>query len=358
MEAERLGWEAWLVTHVVDNRTWFPFPPDRRILLGRRPPLRRRLANRALLRPGHVRRGERLLPGISSARATLVHAHFGWSGAEALPAARRLGLPLLVSFHGTDINVYPHTERGRREYAELFERVDRVTVVSELLAGKLRALGYDGPLDVVHMGVPVAEIPFRPAPPPAPPTRLLFVGRQVACKGLDVLLRAFASVRRRHTGLVLDVIGDGPLRGGSEALARELGIARQVTFHGAQSKAQVLKAMSRGHVLAMPSLTPPSGEAEGSPMVTKEALAVGLQVIATDTGGTPETIPPQLRDEIVPQNDARALAAGIESLLERRLDWEGRAQLGREWIEAQFDSQQLARRMASIYEEVTGPDGA
>lgn len=349
-ELDRLGWEAWVLTRALENRDWFPFPSDERILLGARPPLSRRVLNRALLRSPAERRAERLRPALAAVDPALVHAHFGWAGVDALPAARRLGLPLLVSFHGTDLTVYAHTERGRREYGPLLAGADAVTVVSRFLEGRVRALGYQGTVHIVPAGVRLDEIPFRAPPPAGRVTRLLFVGRHVPVKGLDVLLRALPAVFARRAGLVLDVIGDGPLRARHEALAANLGIAGRVTFHGAQPRARVLAALHDASALVVPSRTPADGAAEGLGRAALEALAAGRPVVATANGGTPETLPPAQRGELVPENDPGALAAAIESLLDRRGEWQRRARVGREWVESEFDNRRLALRTAALYE--------
>jgi colanic acid/amylovoran biosynthesis glycosyltransferase len=355
-EIDEQGWEGWIATREVKNRNWFPYPSDERILLGKRPSLRRRLANRASLRPAFERRAAWLQPSVAAVDPALIHAHFGWMGVDAVPVARTLRLPLVVSFHGTDLTVFPHTKRGRGEYPELFATANRVTVVSQFLKRKLHALGFHVPVDIIPMGVPVAEIPFRGATPESNPTRLLFVGRQVERKGLHVLLSALAQVRARNGEVVLGVIGDGPMADANRELVERLGLTSAVEFHGAEPRERVLEELRRAHVFVMPSLTPPDGEAEGSPTVTKEAMAVGVPIVATDNGGTVETIPPPYKHEIVPEGDSDALAASILSLLRRRDEWAERARVGREWVETQFDNRVLASRMVAIYEELA--DGA
>jgi glycosyltransferase involved in cell wall biosynthesis len=100
------------------------------------------------------------------------------------------------------------------------------------------------------------------------------------------------------------------------------------------------------------SRTPPDGEAEGSPVITKEALAVGVPIVATDNGGTAETIPPSYRHELVPEGDDAALAAAIEALVAEHDRWPDRVRIGRRWVEEQFDWAALAARLTAIYAEL------
>ena len=350
-DLERLGWSGWVLARSVEDRSLYPLPPEERILLGSRPPLGRRVAQRALMRSGAERRGAWWDEAIAAARPDLLHAHFGWAGVDALPAARSAGLPLVVTFHGTDLTVHPHTARGRREYAPMLAGLDQAIVVSRFLAHRLRAIGYDGPLEVVPTGVGLDRPPAH-REPRADGSTLLFVGRQVPVKGLDVLLRALPRLCAEEPRIVLEVIGDGAESARNQALARALGVSRHVSFRGAQPREQVRAALERADLLVVPSRTTGDGAAEGAGLVPKEAMAAGLPVVATDSGGLPETVPPEYRHELVPEGDHEALAARIAYVLQRRESWPLRAHAGREWVESQFDRERVARRTAAIYSEL------
>lgn len=351
-DLDRLGWHGWVFARSVENRSLYPFPPEERILLGSRPPLGRRVAQRALMRSGAQRRAAWWDESIAVVRPDLVHAHFGWAGVDALPAARHAGLPLVVTFHGTDLTAHPQTPRGRREYPDLLAHLDQAIVVSRFLEERLRAIGYDGPLEVVPTGVRLDQRPVRREPGAGAAPRLLFVGRQVPVKGLDVLLRALPGLCSQEPQLVLEVIGDGAESARNETLARELGIARHVNFRGSEPREQVATALERADLVVVPSRTTADGAAEGAGLVPKEAMAAGVPVVASDSGGLPETIPPGYRHELVPAGDHEALAARIAYVLERRESWPLRARAGREWVESQFDQVHVARRTAAIYAEL------
>jgi colanic acid/amylovoran biosynthesis glycosyltransferase len=351
-DLDRIGWSGWVLARSVENGSLYPLPREERILLGSRPPLGQRVAQRALMRSGAERRAAWWNEAIAAARPDLLHAHFGWAGVDALPAARSAGLPLVVTFHGTDLTVHPHTARGRREYAAMLAGLDQAIVVSRFLAGRLRAIGYHGPLEVVPTGVRLDRPQVRREPRADGSTRLLFVGRQVRVKGLDVLLRALPRLCADEPRLVLEVIGDGPERARNDALARKLGVRRHVSFRGAQPREQVLAALERADLLVVPSRTTADGAAEGAGLVPKEAMAAGLPVLATRSGGLPETMPPDYRHELVPEGDHEALAARIAYVLQRPESWPLRAHAGRRWVESQFDHERVARRTAAIYAEL------
>jgi colanic acid/amylovoran biosynthesis glycosyltransferase len=354
-EVDRLGWESWVVASSVKRRDLFRFPPDDRLLQALEPSRRKRIADVLALKSSADRRSSWLEPQIAAAKPSVVHAHFGWAGADARLAARRLGIPLVVTFRGTDLTVHPGFRRLYRDYHKLFRQVARAICISEFLAGRLRGFGYRGHIDIVPTGIRLDEFPFRGALAPSSEIRLLYVGRQIPCKGIDVLIRAFAVAARDDERLVLDIVGDGISRRENERLTDRLGLQRRIVFHGEQPRSGVLAALRRAHVFVMPSVTTESGQAEGLGNVQKEAMAVGLPVVATDNGGIPETIPPAHREELVAPGDPEALARQILAIVGAPESWTFRTSLARKWVADEFSWEPLARRLTAIYDEAAGP---
>lgn len=108
--------------------------------------------------------------------------------------------------------------------------------------------------------------------------RLLHVGRGVRTKGLRDLIRAVSHLKDVK-GLHLDVAGKGPEMPICEVLAKELGVAHLVTFHGQISRAGVDALYAQADVFAFPSFREPSGS------VIYEALSHGVPAIVADRGG-------------------------------------------------------------------------
>ncbi|MGI8781406.1 MAG: glycosyltransferase [Solirubrobacteraceae bacterium] len=355
-----LGCDSWLLANSVEHRPGTWAPPSDRTLVWRRPMSWR--AEELAPHRSAARRAGALRALLERVRPAVVHAHFGWSGADVWPACAAAGVPLVVTFHGSDATVYPDFRRRERwlpvnlrrdhRYAELVSFRPRVIAVSEFLAARLRALGFPGTIDIIPAGIRLEEFPYRP-PRTAPPSpRLIFVGRLVPRKGLDVLLRALRRLPPALDGVRLQVIGDGPSRPALEALAAQLGLSERVRFAGALERPQMVSHLREADVLVMASRTLANGEAEGSPVVTKEALAVGLPFVATDCGGTRETFPPELLDEIVPENDDEALAARLAAVLGDPGDWPRRSRLGRRFAEERFAWRTLAERSVAVYQEL------
>ncbi|MFH1078418.1 MAG: glycosyltransferase family 4 protein [Patescibacteria group bacterium] len=130
---------------------------------------------------------------------------------------------------------------------------------------------------------------------------ILFVGRLDADKGIDVLLRAWEALGEESSQLSL--VGDGERR--AEIEARKDG---RITVYGAQSHDHVMELMRSHGILVVPSLL-----IENQPTVILEGLAAGCRVIASDVGGSPETLGDAGR--IVPAGDVAALKNAIVEAL-------------------------------------------
>jgi glycosyltransferase involved in cell wall biosynthesis len=316
-------------------------------------PLVDRVAGRLAIARGHdpVREAaaRNYLAALSRTPPGLLHAHFGWTGADCVLAARKLSLPMLVSFHGTDLTVVPTHADWSTPFTRLVARADAVTVVSRFLEAKLRDTGYKGSVELIPAGVRLAAFPFTGGPLPGAAPRLLFVGRLIPSKGVDVLLAATHRVRAGGLAATLRVVGDGPSRTALEAAARGHGLGEAVTFAGMRSHAEVREELERADIAVVPSQVLTDGLEEGSPVICKEAQAVGVPVVATRVGGIPETLPPALRHELVVPGDGEALAAQILDVWQRRTEWPERARVQREWVAAEFSWERLARRLGEIY---------
>jgi glycosyltransferase involved in cell wall biosynthesis len=126
---------------------------------------------------------------------------------------------------------------------------------------------------------------FHPEPAQRPGERFLFVGRFVAEKGVDTLLRAVATCARIGSPVALDLVGAGPLEGAYRRLARQADIERWVTFRGPVRGAALAEAMRESLAVVVPSVW---DEAFG--IVAAEAISCGRLALASAVGGLPEVL--------------------------------------------------------------------
>jgi glycosyltransferase involved in cell wall biosynthesis len=147
---------------------------------------------------------------------------------------------------------------------------------------------------------------FAPGPPTTErPNDLAFLGRLVTEKGLDVLLRA---LRQLPAPVCLTIIGAGPEREATEALATQLAVRGRVTFAGPKRGAELVALLQQHKILVVPSrYDEPFG------VVALEAIACGCVVVGSSGGGLPEAI--GRCGATFPNGDADALAASVGQLL-------------------------------------------
>jgi glycosyltransferase involved in cell wall biosynthesis len=144
--------------------------------------------------------------------------------------------------------------------------------VSPLTEGRLRAIRHRGRTLASTIGVPVAAVRAAAAAAvPGPP--LVYAGRLIPEKRVDLLLRAVARLPRGH-GPLLTVVGDGPERETLRRLAAELGIGEAVAFRGfLATPEEVWRELGSARIAVQPS------RREGFGMFPLEAMAAGLPVV-------------------------------------------------------------------------------
>ncbi|MFM6851742.1 MAG: glycosyltransferase [Terrabacter sp.] len=256
---------------------------------------------------------------------THVHAHFATASSEvAVVAAALAGVTCSVTAHAKDI--YHHDNAPH--LARRLSGVDTVVTVSghnvAHLAAVVREDGIRASVRHVANGVALGAVAD-----PAASTSLLCVARLVPKKGVDLLVRAAAVVTERHPGLVVDVIGDGPLRAELTALADSLGLGDRVRFHGAATGDEVQAAFGRCRAFVLPCRIDADGDRDGMPTVLVEALARAVPVVSTDVVGIGELVVDGATGLLVPPEDVDALAVAMDRLLDdpdlaRRLGAAGR----------------------------------
>ena len=260
----------------------------------------------------------RLVLLLRSIRPAVVHSR-NWATFDAILAARLAGVRAVVhGEHGRDINDPQGRNRRRNRLRRLAAPlVTRFVAVSEDLRRWLvQHVGLPArKVSTIHNGVDcerfagvnraeAREVLGLPAEAPVVGT----VSRLDPVKDHAGLLRAFTVTLAAHPKAILVVAGDGPCRGETEALVRELGLEARVRLLGERRDVpQVLAALD---LFTLPSI------AEGMSNTVLEAMAVGLPVVATRVGGNPELVEDGVTGRLVPVSDREALAEALTGYLD------------------------------------------
>lgn len=329
-----------------------------RFLLPQEPALLRKVWNRVnkytnLLPPSTIRR-------LREDRAELMHAHFGRDAIIAWPLAQALGIPLIVTLHGYDINIHREwweakQDRASRNYPKqllALAQEPNVHFIAVSQAIRRRAEQFGIPAEKItvrHIGVDTEKFAPGSVPVTARDKKVLFVGRLVEKKGCEFLLRAMARIRTSLPDASLVIVGDGPLRGELEALAEKLQI--DVEFTGALSSREVGEQMDTARVFCLPSITAQNGDAEGFGMVILEAQAAGVPVVTSARGGAEEGIIDNVTGFAVTESDVEALAERLERILS---DDELAARMSKEaprFVHANFDLRDCTAALEDTYDK-------
>jgi glycosyltransferase involved in cell wall biosynthesis len=265
-----------------------------------------------------------------------------------------------------------------RPIAARLPLVDRVLSCSDFVtrATQRRFPDHAHKCYTLYNGVDTSR--FGPAPPSTPSDRaahrLLFVGRLSPEKGVHVLLEAFAAVAQQRSDVSLELIGpshpapkdyivpvsddpvvralgplfDGDYRGHLESLCPNP-VRRRVTFIDNLPQAELVDRYRSGDILLFPSVW---DEPFGMPLI--EAMACGLPVIATRSGGMPEIIKDQQTGLLVDRADASGLADAIVRLLDDPQHRAKMGQAGRDRVLERFTWDHIAADLRNHYRQVAG----
>ena len=253
----------------------------------------------------------------AEAGAQAIDAHYMYpDGVAAVWLGHALGLPVVITARGTDVNLIPRYALPRRLIQGAIAGAAALVAVSAALGEALTALGAPpGRVTVLRNGVdltlfrpPADRDAARAALGLTGPT-LLSVGHLIARKGHDLAIAALAGL----PGWSLLILGEGPERARLEALAAAPALAGRVRLLGARAHADLPAIYGAADALVLASAR------EGWANVLLEAMACGTPVVASDIWGNPEVVRAPQAGRIVARTPA-AIADGVRDLAAARPD--------------------------------------
>jgi glycosyltransferase involved in cell wall biosynthesis len=207
--------------------------------------------------------------------------------------------------------------------------------------------GFEGKAEVIPFGIDERRWNVVPPPPPGQPPRAIFIGRLLAFKGVDILLRAL----ERVPDLRLDIVGAGPEMARLKTLMRALAVSDRVRWFGEFPDEDLPRRMADADFLVLPSVT----VEEMFGLVVLEAMAAGRPVITT-------ALPSAVREVNlkgvtgleVPLRDVDALAEALDMLGRDARLRERMGAAGRQRVKEQFTQSRMAQQHIALYERVRG----
>jgi len=285
----------------------------------------------------------------------VLHCQFGTLGRQGVQLAE-LGASfkrLVLNFRGVDISAELR-RRGRKFYAPMLARADMIMVNCDFFAERLRKLQCSPRKLVVHRtGIACDRFQFRPPRPVVQrPVRLITVGRLVEKKGMEYSIRAVAELVRQGRQIEYRIVGDGPLFRSCQDQVRRLGINRFVRFLGAMSQRDIIEQLQASDLFVTANTTGRDGNQDAPVNTLKEAMAVGLPVVATRHGGIPELVDDDVTGFLVPERDESELAQRVAWLIDHPCQWGRLASAGRQRIERDYDLEDWNDLLVDRYRQV------
>ena len=224
----------------------------------------------------------------------LINAHWVYpDGVAASWVARILRLPLVLTAHGCDINLYSTFILRRPQIINALKSANQVTAISDAQKNVMQKLSIEeSKITVIKNGVNFNDFTLKSQAECRIKTGLqagakviLFVGQIIEVKGINYLIDAVARLHKEdHFPCKLVIIGEGNLKDHYKQKVSELSLNSEILFLGEKSRTEIPYWYGACDVFCLSSIR------EGCPAVILEALASGRPVVASKVGGIPELI--------------------------------------------------------------------
>jgi N-acetyl-alpha-D-glucosaminyl L-malate synthase BshA len=282
----------------------------------------------------------------------VLHVHYAMPFAASAYLARQLLLPrqlgVVTTLHGTDITVVGVEPAFFRVTQFSIQSSDRVTAVSRFLKERAEStFAITRPIEVIYNFVdpnvfaPRRRAGLRLAPPD---TRILMHASNFRpVKNIATVIHVFAEVRKRITAKLV-MVGDGPEKPAAEALARELGVDRDVLFLGNQDCMEELLP------LADVFLLPSSSESFG--LVALEAMSAEVPVVTSNVGGLPEVVEHGVTGFLHDVGHVPGYVASVMKLLTNETLRRAMGRRARREAKRRFSADEMVGRYMQVYDSL------
>jgi len=295
---------------------------------------------------------------IKEFKPQLIHAHSATpDGYVGLLLGRTFNIPVVVTLHGSDINLYPFQDRFTYLMTkQVLTKGSKIIAVSKAIKEVAQNKVAPGAqIEVVYNGVDIHKFVFsqekrllirRKLGICSQDIILIFVGNIIRQKGVFEIKFAFSDLAKRYKNIHLIVVGDGPELNHLISKAKELQSFKRMHFVGRQMHKIIPDWMSAGDIFIFPSWS------EGHPSVILEAMSCSLPVVATKVGGIAETVVNGKSGILIDKGDECALVNAIDELIkndEKRITM---GHVGRQLVEQLFSWEKNVERTLEIYRQI------
>jgi len=316
--------------------------------------IRDRPASVALV-PPYLAAGSAVAAKLGRAGPDLVHVHWPMPHAlfgASMRKASRGRTAMVCSFYSVEVNWVDQRLPWLRPFLEWSIRsADAVTAISTSTARAVRGL-YDRPVAVVPYAAVIPDVSpdgIRPALSNAGvPVRLLFVGRLVERKGVEVLVRALARLRHQRDAELV-IVGSGNREGSVRQTAALEGVVDYVHFRGFVTAERLAQEYAESDIFVLPAVVDSRGDTEGLGVVLLEALAYERPVVASRAGGIPDIVIDGETGWLSDPGDSEVLARRILNVISDPDEARRVAAQGKRRAEARFSWERILEETTGVY---------
>jgi len=247
-------------------------------------------------------------------RVSMVLGEFLDQFLDFIPLLQRMNIPFVVQGHGIDVSAKLRVPVLRAQYLA-YQAARAVLTRSEFHRQRLLDVGI--PQEKVHVNPGGVDVPAAvPARDPKAARRFLSLGRLVTKKGPIYLLEAFRLAAAKDSEIELDVIGDGPLFPAVHQFVHACGLQDRIRLHGYASEALKQRLLRECGVFVQHCITDPdTGDEEGLPAATQEAMAHAMAVVSTRHAGIPEAVQHGQTGFLVDEGNVLAMSEAMHDII-------------------------------------------
>ena len=259
---------------------------------------------------------------------------------------------IIVSFHGHDLyfpinNIIPNNGY----YDRLFETADYLVANTPFLKEKLLAINApEEKIEIIPVAVDTSIFkPVKLDDKKSDIIRIISVGRLEIFKGHQFGIKCISQLVKKGYNIQYSIIGDGSQKELLESLIQKYGLKKHIFLLGRKSQEEISKTLPIQDIFLMTSITDPNYGVESQGLVTAEAQACGLPVVAFDTGGVKYTLIDGKTGYLCKEKDIHCYAEKIEALISNEALRKKIGLNALRFIEKEYSENSVLNKWRNIY---------
>ncbi|RXJ45398.1 glycosyltransferase [Gelidibacter gilvus] len=289
-------------------------------------------------------------------KISVFHIQFGLAGFD-IALMKSIGLlsgQIITTFHGYDAHFHNSEELRSliMRYKRLMEESGHVTVNTPYLANKVKLMGCDyRKLRIIPMGVDLNFFQHSEEKKILKnlSIKLISVGRLIELKGFEYAIRSIKLLVENGYNIKYTIVGEGQDKEILQQLVSKLNIEEFVFIVGAKNQNEIKELLIENNIFLMSSITDSANRAEAQGVVTAEAQAMGLPVVAFRSGGVPYTILENKTGYLIDEKNIEKYAAAIMKLVENPVLYKKMSISAKHFASNNFNRKTLSSEFFGLY---------